>query len=42
LSAIFGPEALAWREALLIAADRQASQLTTIDSLLDAASSEVR
>jgi len=38
----FGPSALAWLEALLIAADRRASQLTTIDPLLNAASSEVR
>jgi CRISPR-associated endonuclease/helicase Cas3 len=38
----FGPSALAWLEALLIAADRRASQLTTMDPLLDAASSEVR
>jgi CRISPR-associated endonuclease/helicase Cas3 len=38
----FGPSALAWLEALLIAADRRASQLMTSDPLLDAASSEVR
>ena len=38
----FGPGASAWLEALLIAADRRASQLTTIDPLLDATSSEVR
>jgi CRISPR-associated endonuclease/helicase Cas3 len=30
----FGPSALAWLEALVIAADRRASQLTTIDPLL--------
>ena len=36
----FGPSALAWLEALLIAADRRASQLTTVDPLLGAASSE--
>ncbi len=30
----FGPSALAWLEALLIAADRRASQLTTSDPLL--------
>jgi CRISPR-associated endonuclease/helicase Cas3 len=41
----FGPSALAWLEALLIAADRRASQLTTMDPLLAvavAASSGVR
>jgi CRISPR-associated endonuclease/helicase Cas3 len=38
----FGPGALAWLEALLIAADRRASQLTTIDPLLDTASSEIQ
>lgn len=38
----FGPSTLAWLEALLIAADRRASQRTTIDPLLVAASSEVR
>jgi CRISPR-associated endonuclease/helicase Cas3 len=31
-----GPGALAWLEALLIAADRRASKLTTVDSLLSA------
>ncbi|HWO21350.1 MAG TPA: hypothetical protein VNO30_21430 [Kofleriaceae bacterium] len=36
----FGPGALAWLESLLIAADRRAFQLTTIDPLLDADSSE--
>ena len=30
----FGPSALAWLEALLIAADRRASQLMTADPLL--------
>ncbi len=30
----FGPGALAWLEALLIAADRRASKLTTVDPLL--------
>jgi CRISPR-associated endonuclease/helicase Cas3 len=30
----FGPSTLAWLEALLIAADRRASQLTTVDPLL--------
>ncbi|MHB8874391.1 MAG: type I-G CRISPR-associated helicase/endonuclease Cas3g [Myxococcaceae bacterium] len=30
----FGPGALAWLEALFIAADRRASQLTTVDPLL--------
>ena len=36
----FGPGALAWLEALLIAADRRASQLTTVDPALAAVSSE--
>ncbi len=38
LVARFGPSALAWLEALLIAADRRASQLTTTDPLLADAS----
>jgi CRISPR-associated endonuclease/helicase Cas3 len=36
----FGPGALAWLEALLIAADRRASQLGTVDPSLVSASSE--
>ncbi len=36
----FGPGALAWLEALLIAADRRASQLATVDPLLAHVSSE--
>ncbi len=36
----FGPSALAWLEALLIAADRRASQLKTADPLLSNASGD--
>ena len=40
LVARLGPGALAWLEALLIAADRRASQLTTVDPLLAAPRSD--